>query len=79
MELDVGIVALMASFTAEIFTLMIQYPFDLVKCRLQATNNIFKYKNLKHAFQSEIKNNGIKSMYIGITPFLVTYCSFIAM
>ena len=79
MDVDVGIIALMASFTAEIFTLMVQYPFDLVKCRLQSSNNVFKYKNLKHAFESEIRTNGLPSLYIGITPFLITYCSFIAM
>ena len=78
-DVDVGIICLLASFYAEIFTLMVQYPFDLVKCRLQSVNNIFKYKNLKHAFESEIKTNGVRSLYIGISPFLVTYCSFVAL
>ena len=41
-------------------------------------NNIFKYKNLLHAFSKEIRNNGFSSLYIGISPFLMTYCSFIA-
>jgi hypothetical protein len=50
MKVDVGLIALMSSFTAELFTLLSKYPFDLVKCRLQSVNKIFKYKNLVHAF-----------------------------
>jgi hypothetical protein len=49
-NVDMGIVCLMSSFTAELCTLLSKYPFDLVKCRLQSVNNIFKYKNLVHAF-----------------------------
>jgi hypothetical protein len=44
-----------ASFVAEFFTLIVYYPYDLVKCRLQSKNYIFKYKNIPHAFMKEIK------------------------
>jgi Mitochondrial carrier protein len=43
-----------ASFTAEFFTLLIYYPFDLIKCRLQSKNYVFKYRSLPHAFTKEI-------------------------
>lgn len=76
---DIGFVAMAASFFAELMTLLVQYPFDLIKCRLQSVNNIFKYKNLIHAFRKETKRNGVFSLYIGISPFLVTYCSYIAL
>ena len=63
-----------ASFAAEFFTLIVYYPFDLVKCRLQSKNYKFKYRNIPHAFRKEIKNGSILSLYQGSLPFLVTYC-----
>jgi hypothetical protein len=36
----------MASFAAEFFTLIVYYPYDLVKCRLQSKNYVFKYRNI---------------------------------
>lgn len=45
----------MASFVAEFFTLIVYYPYDLVKCRLQSKNYIFKYRNIPHAFKKEIQ------------------------
>jgi hypothetical protein len=32
-----------ASFVAELFTLLVYYPYDLVKCRMQSKNYEFKY------------------------------------
>ena len=46
-----GTVFLVASFTAEIFMIIVHYPYDLIKCRLQSKNNEFKYQNLPHAFR----------------------------
>ncbi len=45
----------MASFAAEFFTLIVYYPYDLVKCRLQSKNYVFKYRNIPHAFKKEIQ------------------------
>jgi solute carrier family 25 phosphate transporter 3 len=78
-KIDVGWLCLLASFGAEFLTLIIKYPFDLVKCRLQSVNAVFKYKNLFHAFRKEIKTNGVLSLYEGVTPFLATYCTFVAL
>ena len=72
-------VFLSASVIAEIFTLLVHFPYDLIKCRLQSKNYIFKYKNLPHAFSKEIKSNGVTSLYQGAFPFLVTYVTFIAL
>lgn len=63
----------MASFVAEFFTLFVYYPYDLIKCRLQSKNYIFKYRNLPHAFQQEMQKS-VFSLYQGSLPFLVTYC-----
>ena len=67
-------VVFMASWVAELFTLLVYYPYDLFKCRLQSKNYIFKYRNLPHAFQKEISEGSIFSLYRGSLPFLITYC-----
>ena len=52
-----------ASFVAEFFTLLVYYPYDLIKCRLQSSDFQFKYKNLVHAFSKEIRQNSFLSLY----------------
>ena len=32
-------------------------PKDIIKCRLQSNNFLFKYQNIPHAFRKEIKQN----------------------
>jgi len=76
---DMAFCYLLASFFAECTTLLVQYPYDLIKCRLQSVNYIFKYQNLPHAFRKEIKKNGLPALYNGVGPFLLTYCSFVAL
>lgn len=71
------LVFLLASMIAEVFTIIVYFPYDLVKCRLQSKNNIFKYKNLPHAFRSEINKNGLGGLYKGSFPFFITYTSFV--
>ena len=68
-----------ASFVAECITILVHFPYDMIKCRLQSKNYIFKYKNLPHAFRKEIKENGIGGLYVGVTPFLATYTTFVAL
>ena len=51
---NVAALFFLASFVAEFFTLLIYYPYDLIKCRLQSKNFHFKYRNLPHAFMKEI-------------------------
>merc|ERR1712070_374932 len=43
-----------ASILSEMLTIIVHFPYDLIKCRLQSKNYIFKYKNLPHAFKKEI-------------------------
>lgn len=33
-KLEIGLIYMLASLVAEVFTLSIQYPYDLIKCRL---------------------------------------------
>lgn len=77
-DINPTMVFLIASVIAEAMTIIFHFPYDLIKCRLQSKNNIFKYKNLPHAFRKEINANGIRGLYKGSFPFLVTYTSFVA-
>lgn len=76
---DIGLVFAAAGLSAEALTIGFKYPFDLIKCRLQSVNYIFKYQNLPHAFKKEIRKNGVGALYDGVGPFLLTYCTFIAL
>ena len=60
---NVALTFFVASFAAEMLTLFVYYPYDLIKCRLQSKNYLFKYKNLVHAFQKEFTQNGLLSLY----------------
>jgi hypothetical protein len=77
-EQNPAVVFFMASFIAEFFTLLVYYPYDLIKCRLQSKNFFFKYRNIPHAFRKEIRNGSIFSLYRGSLPFLVTHCLFVS-
>ena len=52
-----------ASILAEILTIFFAFPFDLLKCRLQSMNHVFKYKSIPHALSTEVKTNGFLSLY----------------
>jgi len=69
----------LAAVTAELFTMSIYYPFDLIKARLQTSNAIFKYKNLYHAFKKIVRKESIFSLYKGSGAFLVTYTMFVSL
>ena len=49
-EVNPTAVFLVASVIAEVITLVVHFPYDLIKCRIQSKNYYFKYKNLPHAF-----------------------------
>lgn len=78
-EVNPTLVFLCASVLAESLTLLVHFPYDLIKCRLQSKNYEFKYKNLPHAFKKEIKHNGFFSLYTGAFPFLITYTTFVSL
>ena len=62
-NIELGLICLTASLASEVITLSVQYPYDLIKCRLQSVNYIFKYQNLPHAFRKEITQNGVRSLF----------------
>ncbi len=74
-----SLIFLTASFVAETFTLLLYYPYDLIKSRLQTSNRVFQYKSLLHAFQKEVKENGVLSLYRGGAPFLIMFATTISL
>jgi hypothetical protein len=61
-------------------TLIVGYPHDLIKCRLQAANEVYKYKSLTQAFSKEVHTNGVKSLFFGngLGFYLSANCIFTA-
>jgi len=41
--MDIAFCYMLAGSAAQAMTLVVQYPYDLVKCRLQSVNYVFKY------------------------------------
>jgi Mitochondrial carrier protein len=74
-----GFKALIAGFFAETVAILYKFPFDLVKCRLQSVNYIFKYANWSHGLSKEYKLNGVPGLYNGVFPYLLCYTTFTAM
>jgi len=62
-----------ASFLAAVFSTYLYFPFDLIKCRMQSRNHVFQYDTLTSAFKKELSQNGITSLYRGVSPFLFTW------
>ena len=74
-----GFKNLLAGMLAESSAIIIKFPFDLIKCRLQSVNYIFKYADWTHGLRVEYKKNGVKGLYSGAFPYLLTYTTFTAL
>lgn len=74
-----SLIFLTASFVAETFTLLLYYPYDLIKSRLQTSNRVYQYKSLLHAFRKEVSENGVLSLYKGGAPFLIMFATTISL
>lgn len=74
-----GFKNLLAGMIAETTAIMVKFPFDLIKCRLQSVNFIFKYSNWTHGLGVEYRKNGVRGLYSGALPYMVTYTTFTAL
>ena len=70
---------MLAASIAEAATIVYKFPLDLVKCRIQSVNYIFKYSNWRHGLMKEFRQNGIKGLYKGVFPYFLTGTSFKAL
>lgn len=62
-----------SSTIAEIFSLCIYYPFELVKIRLLTRNDHFRYTSVSDAFYKILKNDGTKGLYRGVFTFFFAF------
>jgi hypothetical protein len=62
-----------ASTIAEIATLTLYYPYEMIKVRLMTKNDVYKYDNLMDAFRKIILKDKIPGLYRGLFSFFITY------
>ena len=67
-----------ASVATGAINFFVGYPYDMLKCRFQSANEVYKYSSVPEAFSKTIRNTGFRSLYVGSVPQMVTYCSFVA-
>ena len=60
---------------AEALSMIIYYPYEIVKVRMVAKNDLYKYKSIPDAFHKITGANGMKGLYKGYIPFLINYVS----
>lgn len=62
-----------ASCIAEVFALTLYYPYDMIKVRLQTSNDKFHYNSLSDAFSKIIKKSSLTGLYRGSSIYIFTY------
>ena len=53
--------------------MLIYYPYEIIKVRYIAKNDIYNYRGITHGFKSICKADGVKGLYKGYNMFLVNY------
>ena len=64
---------MVSSVIAEALSMLIYYPYEIVKVRYIAKNDIYHYRGITHGFASIFKKDGLKGLYKGYYMFLVNY------
>lgn len=62
-----------ASTVAEIVSLFIYYPYELVKIRLLTKNAVYKYTSVSDAFYNILKKDGVRGLYRGLIAFFLAF------
>ena len=62
-----------SSTMAEIVSLFIYYPYELVKIRLLTKNDHFKYTSVSDAFFKITHQDGVRGMYRGVFTFFFAF------
>ena len=69
----------MSAITAEMAALTVYFPFELIKTRLQTSNNVYKYASLLDAFRKIINTSfdprtwDPKALYSGSLPYFAMF------
>ena len=62
-----------SSTIAEIISLFIYYPWELVKIRLLTKNDIYKYDSVSDAFVKILRKDGVTGLYRGVNYFFLAF------
>lgn len=62
-----------ASTIAEVFALIVYYPFELIKVRLLTRNDHFKYSSVSDAFFKITKKDSVPGLYRGVGAFFFAF------
>lgn len=62
-----------ASTVAEVFALVLYYPYELVKVRLLTKNDVYKYESVSDAFIKIVKKDHFKGLYRGVGAFFFAF------
>ena len=62
-----------SSTIAEIVSLFIYYPYELVKIRLLTKNDTYQYTSVSDAFYKILKQDGVKGLYRGLLAFFFAF------
>ena len=58
---------------AEALSMIIYYPYEIVKVRMVAKNDQYNYKSIPDAFSKIYTKDGFYGMYKGSFSFLINY------
>lgn len=64
-----------ASAISQVTSLMVYYPYELVKIRFLTKNEVYKYESVWDAFKKIYRKDSVKGLYKGSIPFFLTQLS----
>jgi hypothetical protein len=70
---ECSLIYMAASFISEAVALCIYYPYEILKVRMIAKNDVFGYKSIPDAFKKIVKGEGPRGIYHGYNYFLINY------
>lgn len=62
-----------SSTIAEVISLLIYYPYELVKIRLLTKNDIYQYSSVSDAFVKITRKDGVRGLYRGCVSFFFAF------
>jgi len=62
-----------SSAFSEMMSMLIYYPYEIIKVRYVAKNDSYKYKGITDGFRNIVKEQGVLGLYKGYSYFLTNY------
>lgn len=62
-----------SSIIAEMLSMLISYPYEVIKVRFIAKNDVYNYRGVAHGMQTILKKDGPVGLYKGYNMFAINY------